>query len=211
MLKNLFGLALFFSMVFAANAQTSTKFNDVLRHEFEKGMSGDEQSFGNAMKKSAEILAQNPKDAETLVWHGAATLVLAKQSFTKGEFREGGGYWKKGLAEMDEAVSLAPDNFQVLITRGSVVLQASKGYPVPEESARLRKIAIGDYHKILSNAEFARSPESIRGQILIGLAEAFEGNEDKAQAKLFFQRTAAETTSGNAREKALKWLEANRN
>ena len=211
MLKNIFGLVFFFSMVFAANAQTSTKFNDALRQEFERGMSGDEQSFESAMKKSAEILAQNPKDAETLVWHGAATLVLAGQAFQKGDLGRGDEYWKKGMAEMGEAVSLEPENFQVLNTRGSVVLQASKRYPVPEESARLRKIAIGDYQKILSNAQFAQFPESIRGQILIGLAEAFEGNDDKAMAKLFYQRTADETTKGTVREKALKWLEANKN
>ena len=126
-----------FAIICIGSISTFAQTFESLQKDFDAGMQGDSKAFKNAWKLSEELLAKNPKDAETLVLHGSATLFQAGQAFQTGNFGEGGKLWQKGQAEMDQAVKISPDNVNVLMTRGTTYLSASKQFPVKEEADRL--------------------------------------------------------------------------
>ena len=200
--------ALFAIILFGSSAIFAQTF-DSLQKDFNAGMSGNADSFKNALNQSEELLAKNPKDAEILVLHGSATLFRAGQVFQAGNFSEGGKLWQKGQTEMDEAVKLSPENVNVLMTRGTTYLSASKQFPVKEEAEKLLKIGIGDYEKITSDKNFKQFPENLRSNILLGLAEGYAQMKDTKKARDFYQTLSTDAT-GATKEKAVKWLEENK-
>jgi hypothetical protein len=138
-IATLFAIILFGSV--SAFAQTETpKFDNDLMTQ-------------SAMAKAEKILAANPKDSQTLVWAGAATLAQSGQAFMSGNFAEGGKMWAEGRRKMDEAVSLDGENIEVLIVRGSTYISASVKYPVKDEADKLRSLGTADLEKIISSTE----------------------------------------------------------
>lgn len=191
-------IIIYATLTFAAAAtsvfaqQDKLRFDESLQKDFSVGMSGDAAALTRAMERSEKILVTNPADAETLVWHGSATLSASGKAFQNGDFREGAQLWKKGLAEMDKAVELLPDNFAVRMVRGSTYLNASKKFPDPAVAKELREKGIGDYEKILTLTDETaqKALPGVRARVLGGLAEAYEKLGDKAKAETYRQRFA---------------------
>jgi tetratricopeptide (TPR) repeat protein len=200
---------LIFAIICISTISTFAQTFESLQKDFDKGMQGDTKAFKTAMKQSEELLAKNPKDSETLVLHGSATLFQAGQAFQTGNFGEGGKLWQKGQTEMDQAVKISPDNVNVLMTRGTTYLSASKQFPVKEEADRLFKIGIGDYEKITLDKNFKQFPEGLRSQILFALAEGYVQMKDNNKARDYYQILSTDAT-GKIKEKAVKWLEKNK-
>jgi hypothetical protein len=159
-IATLFAIILFGSV--SAFAQTETpKFDNDLIADFSKGMQGDSASYNRAMAKAEKILAANPKDSQTLVWAGAATLAQSGQAFMSGNFAEGGKMWAEGRRKMDEAVSLDGENIEVLIVRGSTYISASAKYPIKEEADKLRTLGTADLEKIILSTEGKNDAKSV--------------------------------------------------
>lgn len=199
--------------IFAASAfaqNDNLKFDSELAADFSKGLSGDAASLERATRKAEQILAANPKDAQTLVWLGAATLSRSGQYFMAGNFSEGGKNWKEGRRKMDEAVALDGANIDVLMTRGTTYLAASKQFPVKEEADRILKLGVSDYEKAAADKNFAHFPAAMRSEVLSGMADGFERLGDEAKAKGSYQILSSEAT-GETKEKAVKWLSAHQN
>lgn len=224
MLKRYFSFILFAAIALIAQsqnvpAQTTApkaaeskilKFDEAVEKEFIKGVEGDDAALERAMQTGEKILADNPKDARALVWHGSVRLVQARHAFYQGDFTTGSSLWRQGLEEMEKAVGFAPNDVKVLIVRGNTWYQASKEFPDPNEASRLLQTAIGDFEKIVavSGDNFKLLPAEMH-YILLNLAEAYERQADKTKARNFYRRLSTETT-GKTRETAVKWLEANK-
>lgn len=163
------------------------KFDESLQNDFASGMGGDAAKLEQAMRRAEKILAANPADAETLVWHGSATLSEAGKAYQNGDFRQGAELWKRGLSEMDKAVELAPENFVVRIVRGSTALSAARKFPDPAVAKELREKVVSDYEKILtlSDEKAKKALPKERARVLNGLVEAYEKLGDKAKAETF--------------------------
>ncbi len=159
-IATLFAIILFGSVSIFAQTETP-KFDNDLMAEFNKGMQGDSASYDRAMVKAEKILAANPKDSQTLVWSGSATLAQSGQAFMSGNFAEGGKFWAEGRRKMDEAVSLDGENIEVLIVRGSTYLSASAKYPVKDEADKLRSLGTADLEKIISSTEAKTDGKSV--------------------------------------------------
>ena len=187
-------IATLFAIILFGSTSSFAQTFDSLQKDFGAGMSGDEKAFKNALNQSEELLSKNPKDAEILVLHGSATLFLAGQNFQAGNFSEGGKLWQKGQTEMDEAVKLSPENINILMTRGTTYLSASKQFPVKEEAERLLKIGIGDYEKITLDKNFKQFPEGLRSNILFGLAEGYAQMKDNRKALDFYRILSTDAT-----------------
>src|ERR1700730_8741854 len=86
----------------------SERFDKVVRGDFFAGFAGDKAALDRGMKACEEKLAENPKHAEAMVWHGSGLVFLAGQAFQKGDFGTGGPLWDKGMKEMDGAALLEP-------------------------------------------------------------------------------------------------------
>src|SRR5262249_50687502 len=90
----------------------------LVREDYFARLAGDDATLERAIKTCEDALAKNPKHAEALVWHGSGLMLRSRFAFQKGDIRNGAQWWDRGLAEMDEAMAIAPSNIGVLIARG---------------------------------------------------------------------------------------------
>jgi uncharacterized protein YpmB len=198
MKKYTYILTVLFAIICAAStitfAQSETpKFDAELMSDFSKGMGGDEASLEKAFKKAEQILAANPKDAQTLVWVGSATLTKAGKSFMSGNIPEGGKLWKEGRTKIDEAVTIDGENLEVLIVRGSTYLGASQQFPIKEEADRLRTLAVADLEKIITLTDGKTDGKSvgIRQQAIKQFVNFYTKTGDKEKAEIYQKMLAA--------------------
>jgi hypothetical protein len=183
-IAKLFAIILFASATVLAQ-NTTPKFDDELRSEFSKGVQGDSASLETAIAKAEKILAANPKDAQTLVWLGSATLAQSGKAFMAGNFAEGGKLWAEGRQKMDKAVSLDGENLEVLFVRGSTYLNASTKYPIKAEADELAKLGKSDLEKIIAATEGKQDEKSIAfrqraSKVFVGYYTA-TGDNEKAE------------------------------
>jgi len=191
----------------SANAATQ-RFDYLVRADFFAGAAGDEARLQKAIDLCEKALADNPKHAEAMVWHGASILVRAGQAFQKGDTASGMQLFGRGVQEMGDAVAIAPENPGVLIPRGAVLIEATKNMP-PDQARPLLELAVGDYEKVLTIQEpvFRTLGDHAKGELLFGLAEASArlGRQDKARA--YFERVIHDAPTSGQTPRAKAWIE----
>ena len=179
-----------------------------VRADMFAGLAGDAARFAKAMEACERTLARDPKHAEALVWHGSGLFAQAGQTFQRGDIATGGPLWERGLGEMNEAVSLAPNSLAVVIPRGAVLLQASRIVPPPMAEPLLRT-GVGDFEHVLElqQSYFQTLGDHPKGELLFGLADGYARLGDKVKARAYFDRLIAEApTSGHA-PRGRAWIE----
>ncbi len=174
----------FLSTIRSAGAQPTQRFDLKVRVDFFSGFAGNTEALARGMKACEGALAENPKNAEALVWHGSGLLFQAGQAFQGGDQQKGMDLWTRGLKEMQDAVDLEPDNVAVRIPRGAVLLATS--HFIPEQMAKpLITDGVADYQRTydLQKSRFATLGTHPRGELLIGLADGYSrlGQPEKAQ------------------------------
>ena len=128
------------------------RFDFKVREDMFAGMDGDTAAFDRAMKLIADTLTTDPNHAEALVWRGDGRLFQAGQAFQRGAITEGQALAAQATADMDRAVSLAPDDIAVRIPRAAGLLPFARGmrpFNRPEAD-RLTKTAIGDFEFVVA-------------------------------------------------------------
>jgi tetratricopeptide (TPR) repeat protein len=200
------GLVLLLTGVSAAG-----KLDEGVLKDFQAGFTGDQQALDRAMKAAEAALAEDPKHAEALVWHGAATFFLCGQAYQSGDMVKGQELWDKGLKEMADAVALEQDGIGVRQVRWQVLTGATQ-HPMlpPDMAAQLLEVALPDGEKILSvhGESFGKQPPEYRGGLLMGLARGWDqlGKEDKARP--YFERIVKDLPGSEFEKKAKEWLDA---
>jgi len=192
-----------------AQAPAATqRFDYLVRGDFFAGITGDEARLQKALDVCDRALADNPKHAEALVWHGAIVLAKAAQAFQKGDMAAGGQMFSRGMQEMNDAVALAPDNPGVLIPRAAVLIEATKSM-APYMGRPLLESAVTNYEHVLDvqAASWPTLGDHGKGELLFGLAEASArlGRQDKARA--YFERLIKDAPSSGQSPRAKAWLE----
>jgi tetratricopeptide (TPR) repeat protein len=198
------------SLAITAATQTPPeRFDLVVRTDFFAGFAGDEARLNKGMDTCERTLAENPKHAEALVWHGSGLAFKAGTAFQRGDAQTGMDLWTKGTGEMDQAVALAPDSVGVRIPRGALLLTASRNMP-PQVARPLIEKAVGDYEHTLelqsASGVFATLGDHPKGELLFGLAEGYSrlGQTDKARA--YFERLVKDAPGSGQTPKAREWL-----
>ena len=127
--------------------------------------------------KAVEFLSKaheiNKNDNETMCYFGSATTMMAKTTWNPIKKTS---YVNKGIALMDKAVELDPDNVSVRMTR------AMNSIRLPSMFNR-RDIAVEDFEYLASLIE--KNPEvsaSIKKDVYTNLAELYEKKDDKNRA-----------------------------
>lgn len=179
-----------------------------VRADMFAGLGGDAARFARAMEACERTLAREPKHPEALVWHGSGLFFQAGQAFQTGDTAKGGPLWERGLAEMNEAVALAPDSLAVVIPRGAVLLQAARAVPAPMAEPLLRT-GVGDFEHVLElqQAYFHTLGDHPKGELLFGLADGYARLGDKAKARAYFERLTAEAPTSGQTPRGRAWLE----
>ena len=165
-------IALAFSAVVqTAPTATPQRFDYLVRADFFAGAAGDDARLAKVIALTERTLAENPRHAEAMVWHGASLLVRAGRAFQSGDFAAGGPLVQQGLKEMSDAVALAPDNPGVLIPRAAVLLEATRTMP-PETARPLIESAVKNYERALEiqAPKFNALGYHAKGKLLFGLA-----------------------------------------
>jgi tetratricopeptide (TPR) repeat protein len=185
------------------------RFDYKVRNYFFAGFSGNSASLEKGMKICETMLAENPKHAEAMVWHGAGLFYQAGQLFQKGDMQNGQEMWTRGLKEMDAAVVLDPDNLGVRIPRGAVLLTASHYVPSADMAKPLIEKGLNDFEKAyeMQSAQLDSMGTHPRGELLIGLADSYSrlGNQEKAQE--FFEKIQKDLKGTPYEKSANIWLE----
>lgn len=184
------------------------RFDMAVRADFFAGFTGDMARFDKAMTLCEALLADNPDHAEALVWHGAGVAFRSGLAFQAGDFQKGMELWGRGLAEMERAVSLQPDNVAVRIPRAATLTEASRQMP-PAQAGPVLKLAVDDYEKVLAlQAPYLdKLSDHARGELLFGLADGWARLGDKEKARAYFTRLTSSASSSGRVAYANAWLD----
>ena len=201
--------AALFTASLAAQRPADQRFDMAVRADFFAGFGGDEARLARGMEVCERTLADNPKHAEAMVWHGSGLAFQAGMAFQKGDMKTGGELWGRGMAEMDASVALEPENVAVLIPRGAVLLQATMNMP-GEMGRPLLEKAVGDYEKTLAiqtaSGSFNTLGDHPKGELLFGLAEGYSRLGQAEKARLYFDRLINDAASSGHAPQAKEWL-----
>ena len=198
------------SLVVAAATQAPpVRFDLQVRTDFFAGFAGDEARLEKGMAACERALAENPKLAEALVWHGSGLTFQAGRAFQRGDQQTGMELWTRGTREMDQAVALAPDNVGVRIPRGAVLLTATRNMPPPVAKPLLES-ALADYEHTLelqsASGTFAMLGDHPKGELLFGLAEGYSRLGQADKARTYFERLVKDAPNSGQTPKAREWL-----
>lgn len=184
-----------------------TRFDHLVRNDFFAGFNGDAAALERGMRVTAEVLRSDPKHAEALVWHGSGLFFQSGQYFQKGDYEKGQQLWTRSLEMMDRAVELAPDAVAVRIPRGAAVLQASR-YAPAQMSKPLIERAAADYARAfeLQRSRLAQMGDHPKGELLSGLAEAYEAQGRRDDARTLLEQMVREMAGTPYARRAESWL-----
>ena len=190
-----------------SSALQPQRFDNVVRDDFFAGMSGDTARFDRAMQTCEAALAENPKNAAALVWHGAGLLVRSGRAFQVGDNENGMALRGRAMREMNDAVAMAPDDVQVLIPRAAILLSSARYAPV-DQSRDMARTAAADYEKVWAiEAPAAGTLDNhSKGELLGGLATAYRLSGDDEKAISYLKRLTNELPGTPYDQKAQKWL-----
>ena len=194
------------------NGEEAIRFDYKVRQDFFAGVAGDKEALARAMKTTEEFLAQNPKHAEALVWHGSGLYSQAA-----GMFRNGGDQAKgmellmRGQQEMDTAVALAPKTIGVRIPRGATYLTATRFMGDAPFVKPLIEKGLSDYQAAyeiqLEQDHLDKLGVHPLGELLFGLAEGNSRMGNEAKAKEFFEQIRQRLPESAYAKRASIWLE----
>jgi len=183
------------------------RFDYLVRADFFAGAAGDEARLQQVVDVCERALAENPRHAEALVWHGATLIVRAGRAFQTGDRAAAMPLFDRGVKEMTEAVGISPDNPGVLIPRGAVLFEATRS--MPAEAARpLVQSAVANYERALELQApiFAALGDHAKGELLFGLADGWARLGDSAKARQYFERLIADAPASGEAPRAREWL-----
>jgi hypothetical protein len=173
-------------------------------------LTGDTERFERGMKTLEGLLAKDPTSPVLKVLWGTGLFARTGEAFNKGDMGTAMKLWQSGLAEMAQAVELAPENLLVRGRRGVILISASRATP-PEMAKPLLALAVSDFEKILEIRErehtFSQNSVHKRGELLTGLADGWNrlGNPDKARG--YFERITQDLKGTTYEERAKGWLD----
>jgi tetratricopeptide (TPR) repeat protein len=151
-----------------------------------------------------EKLKEHPDHAEALVWRGAGRTFMAGRAFEGGDLVRARVMAAEGIADMDRAIALEPNNIGVLIPRAAVLLGVARNQRDPARARELAGQAAANFETALAlrKPAFDRLGQHNRGEYLSGLAEswALAGNQETAER--YLRRIIAELPNSRYAERA---------
>jgi hypothetical protein len=186
------------------------RFDYQVREMFFAGFQGNSGMLEKGMKICEEVLKENPKHAEALVWHGSGVFYQAGQFFQKGEPQKGMEASMRGMGEMGRAVELEPDNVGVRVPRAAVLMTAANSMSGSPQVKMFAGPALADYEHVmkLQAHKLEKLGEHPRGELLQGLANGYRLMGDAEKAKAMFARIEQEMPGTPYAKRAAKFREA---
>jgi len=199
-----FGSVVLVAVGITASSLAQDRFDNQVRDDMFRAFGGNEAAFKSAMATIEEKLKEQPDHGEALVWRGAGRSWMAGRAFESGDMAGGRAMVAAGIADMDRALALEPNNIGVLIPRAAVLLAMARGQPDAARKQELAGQAAANFESAfaLRRPAFDRLGQHNRGEYLSGLAEswALAGNQDTAER--YLRRILAELPNSRYAERA---------
>jgi tetratricopeptide (TPR) repeat protein len=197
---------------FAQSADRFDKqFDGLVRADFFAGLTGNVERLDRAMKNAEAVLANNPKHAQALVWHGGGVLARASIAYRNGDNKIGDKLWERGLKEMDDAITLAPNRIDVIIGRSATIIGlAQAGWNANDKrGAALLRSALLGYEKVYQEQKtyFSKIDEHSRGELLFGLASGWSILGEHQKSREYLRHIMKEVKGTDYEPEARKWLD----
>ena len=178
----------------AAAAVAAERFDYQVRGNMFRALKGDAAAFKSAMTTIDTRLAENPDDAEALVWRGVARYWQAGQAFRAGNVAGAHDLSSAAMADLDRALALQPTKIGVLVPRAAVLLAVARIERDPAKARDLAARAAAGYETAfaLRQSSFAQLGEHKRGEYLSGLAESWAIAGDRDKSETYLRRILAE-------------------
>jgi len=204
-----FGSVVVVAVGIAASSLAQERFDNQVRDDMFRAFAGNEAAFKSATATIEEKLKEHPDHAEALVWRGAGRTFMAGRAFEGGDLAGARAMAAQGMADMDRAIALEPNNIGVLIPRAAVLLGAARNQRDPARARELAGQAAANFETALAlrKPAFDRLGQHNRGEYLSGLAEswALAGNQDTAER--YLRRILAELPNSRYAERAAAKLD----
>lgn len=186
-----------------------SRFDLKVREDLFAGFNGDAEALKRGMKKCEDALKAKPNHAEAMVWLGGARVYLAGEAFSRGEVLKGMQNWTKGLAEMDKAVELEPNNIGVLIPRAAVLLPAGRSAPAAMGRPVLQRV-LKDFERAYARQknQLDQMGEHPLGELRMGLADVYRVLGQDAKSREHLLAVQKELPDTEYAKRATKWLAA---
>ena len=194
-----------FAAVGAATAGLAQeRFDYAVRDDMFRAFGGNEAAYKSAMSTIEEKLKDQPDHAVALVWRGAGLYFKAGRAFGAGDIAGATTLAKAGMADMDRASQLEPNNIGVLIPRSSVLLGASRNQRDLDRARDLAARAATGFETALAirQSAFAQLGLHNRGEYLSGLAESWALAGHRGKAEGYLRRILAELPNSPYAERA---------
>jgi len=199
-----FGGVVVVAVGIAASSLAQERFDYQVRDDMFRAFGGNEAAYKSAMATIEEKLKEHPDHAEALVWRGAGRTFMAGRAFEGGDLVRARAMVAEGMADMDRAIALEPNNIGVLIPRAASLLGAARNQRDPARARELAGQAAANFETALSlrKPAFDRLGQHNRGEYLSGLAEswALAGNRDTAER--YLRRVLTELPNSRYAERA---------
>ena len=147
------------------------------RKKFFSVFAGKTGEFEQGMSELDAMLAKNPNDARALVWHGNGLMVRAGLKKIQGQSDAGRQLLIDSKKELDRAVSLDPDNVNILAMRAVTLHIAGQYWKASDMPAGSWQAIIADLEKtrrIIPPQAMKKLSIHARGEILTELADAYQ-------------------------------------
>lgn len=190
-------------------ADDANRFDLVVREDYFAGFNGDKDALDRGMKASQLVLKENPNHAEAMVWLGGGQVFLSGKNFSKGNVVEGMKMWQEGLANMDKASELEPDNIGVLIPRAAVLMPASRNLPKPIRDQVLNGV-LANFLRVYEQQknDLEKIGEHPLGELRMGLADVYRSLGKLEDSKVHLEAIEKELPDTEYSVEAKKWLDA---
>ena len=177
-----------------AAAQEHERFDEKVREFFFAGFAGNEDALERGMAIAGEVLEADPDHPPALVWQAAGWQFQSGMAFGEGDWSTGMTLFDKSIVQFDRAVSLAPDDVEVLIPRATALHASARYITYAPTRTMLLERVVDDYGRILDlQAPYFRALSvHSRGELLGGLADALRLLERRDEARVYLDRMIAE-------------------
>lgn len=180
---------------------------ETIRSDFFAGAAGDAAALKRAIAVTERVLAGNPKDAQALSVHGFGTMLAASEAFKASEPARGSELFRRGLANMNEAVELTPSDMLVRALRGILLQQASRQMPPPAGAAMLEN-ARSDFQFLFdTQLEILDQLGTHRlGELLQALGDVHSRQGRAADAERYYAMIQQKLPDTEYARRAADWL-----
>jgi hypothetical protein len=169
---------------------------------------GPPERFEALMKAVDAALVANPSNPYARFLHGVGLARRSVDAIQHQDFKAAAELWRQGLAELDTARNLAPENEKIIGSRAALLISVSRQMPDGVERPFLPSVS-SDFRKVLRAWDADGRQRSVheQGELLTGLAESLARTGEEEQARAYFGRIVTDLPDSVYATRARQWID----